>query len=87
MKQKKAPMRKCVGCGEQKSKKELIRIVKNNEDEIFVDDTSKANGRGVYICNNVDCFEKAHANKQLERSLKCRINEDLYDELKTKIDK
>lgn len=87
MKVKKIPMRKCVGCGEQKSKKELIRIVKNNEDEIFVDDTSKANGRGVYICNNIDCFEKAHANKQLERSLKCRINEDLYDELKTKMNK
>ncbi len=87
MKVKKVPTRKCVGCGENISKKELIRIVKNKDNEIFVDTTGKANGRGVYICNSIDCFEKAKKNKELEKSLKNKINEEIYEDLKTMISK
>ena len=53
---KNLPKRTCVGCGEIKLKKELIRIVKNKEGEIFIDRTGKANGRGAYICDNIECF-------------------------------
>lgn len=87
MKIKKTPTRKCVGCGENIVKKDLIRIVKNKEGEIFVDTTGKANGRGVYICNSVECFEKAKVNRELEKSLKSKIGEDIYDDLKNMIAK
>lgn len=53
---KKIPMRKCVGCQEMKSKKELIRIIHTPEDELVVDSTGRKNGRGAYICPNMDCF-------------------------------
>ena len=87
MKIKKTPTRKCVGCGENIIKKDLIRIVKNKEGEIFVDTTGKANGRGVYICNSIKCLEKAKANRELEKSLKSKIGEDIYDDLKNMIAK
>ncbi|RKM62863.1 YlxR family protein [Butyrivibrio sp. XB500-5] len=79
--QKKIPTRKCVGCGEMKDKRELVRVIKTPEDEILLDTTGRANGRGAYICNNIDCFKKALKNKGLERSLKAQIPEDVLDKL------
>ena len=74
---KKIPMRKCVGCGEMKEKKDLIRVIKTPEDEILLDKTGRANGRGAYICNSKECFARAVKNKGLERSLKSRIPDDV----------
>ncbi|SFU91050.1 RNase P modulator RnpM [Butyrivibrio sp. INlla21] len=79
--QKKIPTRKCVGCGEMKDKRELVRVIKTPEDEILLDTTGRANGRGAYICNNIDCFKMALKNKGLERSLKAQIPEDVLDKL------
>ena len=59
MKKRKIPLRRCVGCREMKDKRELLRIVRNNEGEIFVDPTGKKNGRGAYICKSMECFSKA----------------------------
>ena len=73
MKTKKIPMRRCVGCGESKTKKELIRIVALPSGMIELDRTGKKSGRGVYICDNLECFEKAYKSHGLERSLK-RMN-------------
>lgn len=78
---KKVPNRKCVSCGENKDKKSLVRIVKNKENEIFIDETGKANGRGMYICKNKECIDKAIKNKEIERSLKSKIEKDIYNEL------
>ena len=75
--QKKIPLRKCVGCGEMKEKKEMIRVLKTPEDTIILDTTGRANGRGAYICNNPDCLKKAIKNKGLERSLKSQIPEEV----------
>lgn len=75
------PQRQCVGCGEKKNKKELIRVIKTPEDHIIIDTTGKKNGRGAYICNSIDCFEKAIKNKGLERSLKSKIPEEIYENL------
>ena len=83
--QKKIPMRKCVGCGEMKEKKEMIRILKTPEDEIILDTTGRANGRGAYICNSADCLSKAIKNKDLERSLKSQIPEDVSARLKEEL--
>ena len=83
--QKKIPMRKCVGCGEMKEKQEMIRILKTPEDEISLDTTGRANGRGAYICNSADCLAKAIRNKGLERSLKSQIPEDVSARLKEEL--
>lgn len=82
---KKVPMRQCVGCGEMKPKKELIRILKTSENEIILDKTGRKNGRGAYICSSVECLEKAVKNHGLERSFKMKISQEVYDMLKEEI--
>lgn len=78
---KKIPMRQCIGCGEMKSKKEMVRILKTAEDEIILDVTGKKNGRGAYICNNKECLKKAIKQRGLERSFKMSIQKEVYDNL------
>lgn len=83
---KKIPMRKCVGCGEMKSKKEMIRVLKTPEEEFVLDATGKKNGRGAYLCFSKDCFEKAVKGKGLERSFKQSIPREVYDRLEKEMD-
>jgi len=78
---KKLPLRMCTGCGEMKTKKEMIRILKTPEDEIVIDTTGKKNGRGAYICCTLTCLQKAVKTKGLERSLKCGIPKEIVDTL------
>ena len=66
----------------KKDKKSLIRIVKDNNQNISIDKTGKANGRGAYICNNKDCLEKVIKTKRLERVLETSISEEIYNELR-----
>ncbi len=80
-KMKKIPIRTCIGCGESKPKKELIRIVREPDGNICVDATGKKNGRGAYICRNPECLKKARKSKKLERSLSVQIPEAVYEEL------
>ena len=75
---KKIPLRQCVGCGEMKGKKEMLRVLKTPEDEICLDKTGRKNGRGAYICLNQACLEKAKKSKALDRSLKTEIPEEIY---------
>lgn len=84
---KKIPLRQCLGCGEMKSKKEMLRIIRTAEGEVFLDTTGKKNGRGAYICRDAACFEKARKKKALERSLKIEISEEVYDTLKGELDR
>lgn len=79
---KKIPMRKCIGCGESKGKRELARIVKNAAGDIYTDTTGKADGRGAYVCKNKACVEKAFNNKGLERAFKTKIPLDVIEKLK-----
>lgn len=81
MTNKKVPLRKCLGCNEMKEKKSLIRIVKTAENEMLLDETGKKNGRGAYICPNLDCLNKAIKNKGLERSFKMAIPNEIYENL------
>ena len=80
MANKKIPMRQCVGCGEMKAKKELLRVLKT-EDGVLLDATGKKNGRVAYICANTECLKKARKSKGLERSLKVAIPDEVYDNL------
>jgi len=79
---KKKPQRTCVACRQTKPKKELIRVVKDANGNICVDATGKASGRGAYICPNIQCVTRAYKNKALERALKTKIEDEIYNELK-----
>lgn len=86
MKNKKVPMRKCVGCQEMKSKKEMIRVIRTSEGEFLLDATGKKNGRGAYICPSKNCLEKAVKNKGLERSFKQSIPREVYEALEKEME-
>ena len=79
---KSIPQRTCICCNSQKNKKDLIRIVKNKDGEISIDRTGKANGRGAYICDNVECLEKAIKSKRLEKTFETKISEEIYENLR-----
>ena len=79
---KKIPQRTCIGCGEKKDKKDLIRIVKDKEGKISIDKTGRANGRGAYICDKLECLEKAIKSKKLEKSFEMKIEDEIYEALR-----
>lgn len=83
---KKIPLRQCVGCGEMKSKKELIRVLKTEEEGFVLDFTGKKNGRGAYICKNAECLKAAKKSKGLDRSFKMAVSDDVYDSLTKEIE-
>lgn len=83
---KKIPMRKCVGCGEMKSKKEMLRVIKTPEDLIELDSTGRKNGRGAYICFSKECLLKAVKNRGLERSLKISVPKEVMEKLSEEFD-
>lgn len=84
-KQKKIPQRKCIACQDRDAKRDLLRIVKNKEGQIFLDKTGKANGRGAYICNCVECLNKAIKSKALSRAFKMEVPEEVYESLRKEI--
>lgn len=85
MAERRIPLRKCLGCGEMKEKKQLIRVVRSKEGEISVDFTGKAPGRGAYLCPSVACFDTARKSRRLERSFSSRVEEEIFDTLREKI--
>ena len=78
---KKIPMRQCVGCGEMKNKKDMMRVLKTAEGSVVLDKTGRKNGRGAYLCMSRECLTKAGRNKGLERSLKMSIPQEIYKNL------
>ena len=78
---KKVPLRQCIGCGQMKGKKEMMRILRTTEGEIVLDMTGKKNGRGAYLCRSSDCLKKARKSKGLARSFKMSIPNEVYDQL------
>ena len=83
---KKVPQRQCIGCGEMKNKRELIRVLKGTDDVISIDATGRKNGRGAYICPSMACFEKAVKSRGLERSFKMAIPKEVYESLKKEME-
>lgn len=84
---KKIPLRKCVATLEQLPKKELIRVVRNNEGKVFVDLTSKQNGRGAYLKRSKEAVELAKKKNSLGKALECEIPDEIYDELLNIVEK
>lgn len=86
MKTKKLPLRKCLGCQELKDKRTLIRVVKNKSEEVSIDLTGKANGRGAYICKKMSCFDTAQKRKAFERALQSNISTELYASMRKELE-
>ena len=81
MKQKKIPMRRCIGCYESKPKIELLRIVKTVEGDILLDFTGKQNGRGAYVCNNQECLDRIVKGNKLSKEFEVEVTKETYDRL------
>lgn len=71
----------CIVCRGQSDKKDLLRIVKNKDGKIFVDETGKANGRGAYVCKDKECFEKLCKQKSLNKAFRCNVAQEVYDKI------
>ena len=84
--QKKIPQRQCMGCRERKAKRELIRVVRSPEGEVSLDFGGKKNGRGAYICPNMECLKKAIRSKALDRSLEVTIPQEVYQRLEKEME-
>lgn len=75
----------CNGCGQMKDKKDLVRVVKTKEGEISLDLTYKKNGRGAYVCNDIECLRKARKARRFEKSFACKIPDEIYDQMENEI--
>lgn len=82
---KSIPQRTCSVCRTQKNKNELLRIVKNKDNIIKVDEIGKELGRGAYICYDMKCLEKAQKSKRLEKNLEIKIEDEIYEQMKNVI--
>lgn len=85
MKKKKIPMRMCLGCQEMKPKKELLRVVKNKENDISIDLIGRKPGRGAYICRSNACFDKARKAKRFEKAFEVPISDEVYEVLEQQL--
>ncbi len=85
-KPRKIPMRMCVGCREMKPKVELLRVVKPQEGDAHIDRTGKAQGRGAYVCGQIECLRKAKKSRALERALEAQIDEAVFAQLEVQIE-
>lgn len=81
MKKRKLPLRKCVITGQQHPKQDLLRVVKNKDNQVFVDQTGKINGRGAYLLKDITVIKKAIKSKKLDRHLETQIPDSIYEEL------
>lgn len=80
-KTKKIPLRMCIACRELKEKRDMLRIVRNAQCEIFLDFSSKAPGRGAYICNNPDCIKKLKKQRLINKVFSCDVPEEVYSRI------
>ncbi len=85
MRTKKVPLRKCMGCGEMKAKKELVRVVKSPEGEVSLDLTGRKPGRGAYVCHQAECLKIARKARRLEKAFSCQIPAEVYDHMEEEL--
>ena len=85
-KQKKIPLRQCLGCNEHKPKKELLRVVRTPQGDVVLDFTGKKSGRGAYICYDSRCLKKARKSRRIESNLEIGIPEDIYDKMESELE-
>ena len=71
----------CVGCRTVQDKSRLLRIIKTTDERVDIDESGKRDGRGAYICKNVECVKKAAKRRQFDRAFKSKINDEIYEKL------
>ncbi|MEI3356159.1 MAG: YlxR family protein [Clostridia bacterium] len=76
------PQRTCMGCNSKKDQNELIRISKNKNNEININENQKLDGRGAYLCSNIKCLEKVMKTKRIERIFGIQISDEIYEKLR-----
>ena len=86
MRQKRVPLRMCLGCGEMKPKKELVRIVRSPEGDVSVDLTGKKSGRGAYVCRSAQCLDKAIKSRRLEKNFGAAVSQEVAAVLRETIE-
>ena len=86
MTEKKIPLRKCLGCGEMKEKRQLLRVVKSKDGSTVADTTGKLAGRGAYLCKSVSCFDQARKGRRFEKAFSEQIPEQVYEDLRRSIE-
>ena len=84
--QKKIPQRQCMGCRERKAKRDMIRVVRTTEGTVSLDFSGKMNGRGAYVCPDMECLKKARKSRALERGLEIEIPQEVYDRLEREME-
>ena len=84
--QKKIPQRQCMGCRERKNKKDMIRVVRTTEGTVTLDFSGKLNGRGAYVCPDMECLRKAQKSRSLERCLETPVPQEVYDRLEKEME-
>lgn len=85
LKNSKISLRMCMACRANKPKEQLIRVVRQKSGAIFIDETGKADGRGAYVCSNLECLKLLQKKRGLERSFRCKVNNLIYDDLKKEL--
>ena len=85
MKEKRIPLRKCVGCGQMKPKAELIRVVRDNAGGVSLDPSGKKPGRGAYVCHSIDCLKQARKARRLEKAFSCQIPAPVYERMEEEL--
>ncbi len=80
-KTKKIPLRMCIACRGLKEKRDMLRIVKNAQGEIFIDFSSKAPGRGAYICNDPECVKKLKRQRLINKVFSCEVPAEVYERI------
>lgn len=86
VKQKKIPMRQCLGCNQHKPKKELLRVLRTSDGEVVLDFTGKKSGRGAYICYDPKCLKLARKSGRIARSLEIEIPDEVYNSMETELE-
>ena len=86
MRTRKPPMRLCLGCGQQRQKRELVRVVRTPAGEVRVDPTGKLSGRGAYICPDPECLRLAIKNQRLSRALEAELPPDIVATLAARLE-
>lgn len=84
-KQKKIPVRQCLGCNEHKPKNEMLRIVRSPDGEVSLDFSGKKSGRGAYICPSVGCLKKARKSRRIDSMLECTVPDEVYDSMEKEL--
>ena len=85
MKTRKIPLRMCLGCQEMKPKKELLRVVRTPEGTVELDATGKRNGRGAYVCQDVNCFRSAVKGRRFQKAFGVDIEAEVLTNLEGKV--